>query len=81
MYTHASLCSAVTVTDHSDCGDLVLDETDRAFTVSCDYNLLACYVFGWDLSTPTSVTPLSWSPATVTGLAFPRISEWPDLSL
>lgn len=67
--------SAVSVTAHSDCGDLVLDEADRAYTVSCDYNSLECFVFGWDLSNPLRAKQLAWSPSTVTGRAFPRVCE------
>lgn len=67
--------SAVSSSLHSDCADLVLDESDHAFTVACDYNSLACSVYGWDLSSPTNAAPLSWSPMPLVKGAFPRILE------
>lgn len=67
--------SAVSTTLHSNCADLVLDENDKAYTVTCEYNSLTCLVFGWDLSTPATARQLPWSPAPLVQSAFPRILE------
>jgi hypothetical protein len=67
--------SPVSASLHSDCADLVLDEQDHAYTVVCDYNSLACFTYGWDLSVPSAAAQLPWSPQPLVKGAFPRILE------